>query len=175
MYLIESVGDVWQIEVKNPDFLAYVTQTTLSVDDTAEIVAALRKRFPKIVGPKKGDICYAAQNRQSAVKRLVDACDLILVVGSRHSHNSARIKDFAVKHGVPAYLIDNAAEMQRQWLEGVATVGVTAGASVPEILVKNVVARLYEWGGTLVSEGPGGREEVVFSLPHELAAIAAAA
>jgi 4-hydroxy-3-methylbut-2-en-1-yl diphosphate reductase len=101
-------------------------------------------------------------------------CDLILLVGSRHSHNTARLKDVAVKHGVPAYLIDNAAEMQRQWLEGVATVGVTAGASVPEILVNDVVARLYEWGGTLVSEGPGDREELVFSLPRELAAIAAA-
>ncbi len=175
MYLIESVDDVPKLEVKNPDFLAFVTQTTLSVDDTAEIINALRKRFPKIVGPKKEDICYAAQNRQNAVKRLVGSCDLILVVGSGHSHNTARLKDVVVKHGVPAYLIDNAAEMQRQWLEGVATVGVTAGASAPEILVKEVVGRLGEWGGTLVLEGPGGREEVIFSLPRELTAIAAAA
>jgi 4-hydroxy-3-methylbut-2-enyl diphosphate reductase len=129
MYLIESVDDVWKLEVKNPDFLAYVTQTTLSVDDTADIIKALLKRFPKIVGPKKEDICYAAQNRQNAVKRLVGDCEIILVVGSHHSHNSARLKDVAEKHGIPAYLIDNAAEIRRQWLAGTATVGVAAGAS----------------------------------------------
>ena len=168
MYLIESFDDVWKLEVKNPDFLAYVTQTTLSVDDTADIIKALLKRFPKIVGPKKEDICYAAQNRQNAVKRLVDDCEIILVVGSHHSHNSARLKDVAEKHGIPAYLIDNAAEIRRQWLAGTATVGVAAGASVPGILFEQVVSQLQEWGGTLVREGSGVREEVIFNLPREL-------
>ncbi|MGH6851595.1 MAG: 4-hydroxy-3-methylbut-2-enyl diphosphate reductase [Methylocella sp.] len=174
MYLVESVEDVWKLEVKNPEFLAYATQTTLSVDDTAEIITALHKRFPKIIGPKKEDICYAAQNRQNAVKRLVDDCDLILVVGSRHSHNSARLKDVAETHGVPAYLVDNASEIQRQWVLSAATVGVTAGASVPEVLVEQVIGRLQEWGGTREPERPGVREEVNFSLPRELAKAVAA-
>jgi 4-hydroxy-3-methylbut-2-enyl diphosphate reductase len=160
MYLIESVDDVWKLEVKNPDFLAYVTQTTLSVDETANIIKALLKRFPKIVGPKKEDICYAAQNRQNAVKQLVDDCEIILVVGSHHSHNSARLKEVAEKHGIPAYLIDNAAEIRRQWLAGTATVGVAAGASVPGILIEQVVSQLQEWGGALVPEGSGVRETV---------------
>jgi 4-hydroxy-3-methylbut-2-en-1-yl diphosphate reductase len=168
MYLIESIDDVWKLEVKNPDFLAYVTQTTLSVDDTADIIKALLKRFPKIVGHKKEDICYAAQNRQNAVKRLVDDCEIILVVGSHHSHNSARLNDVAEKHGIPAYLIDNAAEIRRQWLAGTATEGVAAGASVPGILIEQVVSQLQEWGGTLVPEGSGVREEVIFNLPREL-------
>lgn len=174
MYLVESVDDVWKFEVKNSEFLAYVTQTTLSVDDTAEIINALHKRFPKIIGPKKEDICYAAQNRQNAVKRLVDDCEVILVVGSRHSHNSARLKDVAEKHGVPAYLIDNASEIQRQWVLGKTTVGVTAGASAPEILVEQVIAKLKEWGGTIVTEGPGFHEKIIFSLPRELARAAVA-
>ena len=169
MYLVEFVEDVWELEVKNPEFLAYVTQTTLSVDETAEIINALHKRFTKIIGPKKEDICYAAQNRQNAVKRLVDDCDLILVVGSHHSHNSARLKDVAEKHGVPAYLVDNASELQRQWVLSTATVGVAAGASVPEVLVEQVIGRLQEWGGTLVPEDPEVREAVIFSLPRELA------
>jgi 4-hydroxy-3-methylbut-2-en-1-yl diphosphate reductase len=169
MYLVESVDDVWKLQVKNPDFLAFVTQTTLSMDDTAEVIDALRKRFPNIDGPKKEDICYATQNRQDAVKKLVKESDLILVVGSQTSSNSTRLKEIAEKQGLPAYLIDSAEEIQREWLEGIKTVGVTAGASAPEILVEQVVARLKEWGGHTVNEAPGIREQVVFSLPRELA------
>jgi 4-hydroxy-3-methylbut-2-enyl diphosphate reductase len=169
MYLIESADAVWKLKVKNSECLAYVTQTTLSMDDAAEIITALHERFPKIIGPKKEDICYAVQNRQNAVKRLINDCDLILVVGSPSSHNSARLKDIAEKHGVQAYLIDNASEIQREWLAAKETVGVTAGASAPEILVDQVVGRLKEWGGTVVTEGSGIREKAIFSLPHELA------
>jgi 4-hydroxy-3-methylbut-2-en-1-yl diphosphate reductase len=169
MYLVESVEDVWKMQVKNPDFLAFVTQTTLSMDDTAEVIDALRERFPNIDGPKKEDICYATQNRQDAVKKLVKESDLILVVGSQTSSNSTRLKEIAEKQGLPAYLIDSADEIQREWLDGINTVGVTAGASAPEILVEQVVARLKEWGGHTVNEAPGIREQVVFSLPRELA------
>jgi 4-hydroxy-3-methylbut-2-enyl diphosphate reductase len=169
MYLIESVEDVERLVVKNPEFLAFVTQTTLSMDDTAEIIVALRRRFPSIVGPKKEDICYATQNRQDAVKQLVRQCDLILVVGSQTSSNSTRLKEIAEKQGLPAYLIDSADEIRREWLTGRLRVGVTAGASAPEILVERVVARLREWGGTVAIEAPGKREQVVFSLPRELA------
>jgi len=169
MYLVESVSDVWKLKVKNPDFLAFVTQTTLSMDDTAGVIDALRGRFPNIAGPKKEDICYATQNRQDAVKRLVDQSDLILVVGSQTSSNSTRLKEIAEKQGIGAYLIDSADEIRREWLEGVKTVGVTAGASAPEVLVEQVVARLKEWGGKAVLETPGIREQVVFSLPRELA------
>jgi 4-hydroxy-3-methylbut-2-enyl diphosphate reductase len=169
MYLVESVEDVWKLQVKNPDFLAFVTQTTLSMDDTAEVIDALRDRFPNIAGPKKEDICYATQNRQDAVKKLVKQCDLVLVVGSRTSSNSTRLKEIAEKQGLPAYLIDSADEIQRDWLNGINTVGVTAGASAPEILVEQVVARLKEWGGQAINEAPGIREQVVFSLPRELA------
>ncbi|MGE3651485.1 MAG: 4-hydroxy-3-methylbut-2-enyl diphosphate reductase, partial [Reyranellaceae bacterium] len=168
MYLIESVSDVAALQVKNPDFLAFVTQTTLSMDDTAEIIGALRRRFPTIVGPKKEDICYATQNRQDAVKQLVRQCDLILVVGSQTSSNSTRLKEIAEKQGLPAYLIDSAEEIRREWLEGRTCVGVTAGASAPEVLVEQVVARLREWGGQDATEAPGKREQVVFSLPREL-------
>lgn len=169
MYLVESVDDVWKLKVNNPDFLAFVTQTTLSMDDTAEVIDALRARFPSIVGPKKEDICYATQNRQDAVKQLVRQCDLILVVGSQTSSNSTRLKEIAEKQGLPAYLIDSADEIRREWLDGRQRIGVTAGASAPEVLVEQVVARLREWGGTLVTEAPGKREQVVFSLPRELA------
>lgn len=169
MYLVESVEDVWNLTVKSPDFLAFVTQTTLSMDDTAEVIDALRKRFPNIAGPKKEDICYATQNRQDAVKKLVKQCELILVVGSQTSSNSTRLKEIAEKQGLAAYLIDNAEEIRREWLEGIRTVGVTAGASAPEVLVEQVVARLREWGGETVNEAPGIREQVVFSLPRELA------
>ena len=168
MYLVESVDDVLKLEVKDPGFLAFVTQTTLSMDDTAVIIEALRKRFPKIVGPKKEDICYATQNRQDAVKTLLANCDLILVVGSQTSSNSTRLKEIAEKQGIAAYLIDNAAEIQQDWLTGKRSVGVTAGASAPEVLVEQVVARLKEWGGQTVTEVPGIKEQVVFSLPREL-------
>ncbi len=168
MYLVESVEDVATLKVKNPDFLAYVTQTTLSMDDTAEVIDALRKRFPKIVGPKKDDICYATQNRQDAVKKLAEECDLILVVGSPNSSNSTRLMEISQKMEVPAYLIDNASEIKREWLAGREMIGITAGASAPEVLVEEVVQKLTEWGAERVMEAPGKREKVVFSLPREL-------
>lgn len=168
MYLVESVEDVWKLEVKDPEFLAFVTQTTLSMDDTAVVIDALRTRFPKIVGPKKEDICYATQNRQDAVKGLLKDCDLILVVGSQTSSNSTRLKEIAEKQGIAAYLIDNADEIKHEWLQGKRSVGVTAGASAPEVLVEQVVARLKAWGGQAVNEVPGIIEQVVFSLPREL-------
>tara|TARA_R110002096_G_scaffold414793_2_gene616073 strand:+ start:93 stop:1034 length:942 start_codon:yes stop_codon:yes gene_type:complete len=168
MYLVESVQDVEKLEVKDPEYLAFVTQTTLSMDDTAEIIDALRKRFPKIAGPKKEDICYATQNRQDAVKRLLENCDLILVVGSQTSSNSTRLKEIAEKQGIPAYLIDNADEIRTEWLTGKLSVGVTAGASAPEVLVEQVVEKLKACGGHTVNEVPGITEQVVFSLPREL-------
>ncbi len=168
MYLVESVEDVEKMEVKNPEFLAFVTQTTLSVDDTSEVIDALRLRFPKIVGPKKEDICYATQNRQDAVKKLTGECDLILVVGSQNSSNSTRLMEISQKKGVPAYLIDNVTEIQREWLQGKRNIGVTAGASAPEVLVEEVIEQLQKWGVENVTEAPGIRESVVFSLPREL-------
>jgi len=168
MYLVESVDDVQNLEVKNPEFLAFVTQTTLSMDDTAVVIDALRKRFPKIVGPKKEDICYATQNRQDAVKKLTKECDLILVVGSPNSSNSTRLMEISQKKGVPAYLIDDASEIKREWLEGKKAIGLTAGASAPEVLVEEVIRKLKTWGAEQVSEAPGIRERVVFSLPREL-------
>ncbi|MCZ6773851.1 MAG: 4-hydroxy-3-methylbut-2-enyl diphosphate reductase [Proteobacteria bacterium] len=168
MYLVESVEDVGDLKVNNPEFLAFVTQTTLSMDDTAEIIAALRARFPKIVGPKKEDICYATQNRQDAVKGMVEYCDLILVVGSETSSNSTRLKEIAEKQGIAAYLIDDASEIKTDWLLGKKSVAVTAGASAPEVLVEQVVQTLRDHGGLAVSEVPGIQEEVVFSLPREL-------
>ena len=168
MYLVESVEDVEKMEVKNPEFLAFVTQTTLSVDDTSEVIDALRLRFPKIVGPKKEDICYATQNRQDAVKKLTGDCDLILVVGSQNSSNSTRLMEISQKKGVPAYLIDNVTEIQPEWLDGRSNIGVTAGASAPEVLVEEVVEKLKSWGVDSVTEAPGIQESVVFSLPREL-------
>ena len=168
MYLVESLEDVAKLNVKNPAFLAFVTQTTLSMDDTAEIIDALRKRFPKIVGPKKEDICYATQNRQDAVKKLVKNCDVILVVGSQNSSNSTRLMEISQKAGVPAYLIDNASEIRREWLAGKSSIGLTAGASAPEVLVEEVIQKLKTWGVGDVAEAPGIREKVVFSLPREL-------
>jgi 4-hydroxy-3-methylbut-2-enyl diphosphate reductase len=168
MYLVESVEDVEKLKVKNPDSLSFVTQTTLSMDDTAEVIDALHKHFPKITGPKKDDICYATQNRQDAVKDLVKQSDLVLVVGSPTSSNSTRLKEIAEKQGIPAYLIDGADEIKKEWLEGVGTVGVSAGASAPEVLVAEVVKQLKEWGGVAPRELEGVQEKVVFSLPKEL-------
>ncbi len=168
MYLVESVVDVWKLEVKNPGSLAFVTQTTLSMDDTAVVIDALRERFPTIVGPKKEDICYATQNRQDAVKKMVKQCDVILVVGSQTSSNSTRLKEIAEKQGIPAYLIDSADEIEEHWIEDKSVIGVTAGASAPEVLVEQVVERLREWGGETAQEAAGIRENVVFSLPREL-------
>ena len=170
IYLVESPADVSTLEVKNPSNLAYVTQTTLSIDDTQAIVVALRERFPKIIGPKKDDICYATQNRQDAVKTLANDCDVILVVGSPNSSNSNRLREIAEKLGKGSYLIDDAKELKHEWVEGANKVGVTAGASAPEILVKEVIAQLKAWGGKVVTENIGIEEKVVFSLPKELRA-----
>ena len=169
IYLVESVEDVWNLEVENPEFLAYVTQTTLSMDDTADIIDTLRQRFPKIVGPRKDDICYATQNRQDAVKKMNENCDMVLVVGSPNSSNSTRLKELAQKSGIPAYLIDSADQIQSEWLEGKHNIGITAGASAPEVLVERVVKQLRECGANVVSEVPGKQEKVVFQLPRELA------
>ncbi|MEY6431249.1 4-hydroxy-3-methylbut-2-enyl diphosphate reductase [Thioalkalicoccus limnaeus] len=168
IHLVESAADVPTLQVRDPQQVAYVTQTTLSVDDAADLIAALRERFPAIQGPKKSDICYATQNRQDAVRELAAQCDLILVVGSPNSSNSNRLRELAERHGRPAYLIDGPADIRREWLVGAPRVGITAGASAPEILVKQVIARLEEWGGTAVTEQDGVREEVVFPLPREL-------
>lgn len=168
IYLVESPDDVAHLVVKNPDNLAYVTQTTLSIDDTQAVVAALRARFPRILGPRKDDICYATQNRQDAVKKLAESCDVILVVGSPNSSNSNRLREIAEKMGRPSYLIDDAGQLQPAWVEQITRVGVTAGASAPEILVSQVVDRLKSWGGLVVRENQGIEEKVVFSLPKEL-------
>jgi 4-hydroxy-3-methylbut-2-enyl diphosphate reductase len=168
MYLVEKVEDVAKLTVNNPDSLAYVTQTTLSMDDTVAIIEALRQRFPKIHGPKRDDICYATQNRQDAVKNLADASDVVLVVGSINSSNSNRLKEVAERRNTPAYLIDNADEIERAWLQDKETIGVTAGASAPEVLVEQVIKRLQEWGAETVHESQGRSETITFSLPKEL-------
>lgn len=168
IYLVESPEDVASLEVKNPLNLAWVTQTTLSIDDTQAVIEALKVKFPEICGPKKDDICYATQNRQDAVKKLADTCDLILVVGSPNSSNSNRLREIAEKLGCQSFLIDDASQMKREWLDGVRSVGVTAGASAPEVLVSEVVANLNAWGANVVKEHQGIEEKVVFSLPKEL-------
>ena len=169
IYLVESVDDVARLDVRDPDKLAYVTQTTLSVDDAAGIVAALKSRFPAIVGPKRDDICYATQNRQDAVKALVPEVDAVIVVGSPNSSNSNRLREVAAYRGVPAWMIDRAEQLQPEWVAGRRRVGVTAGASAPEILVQQVVARLKELGALGVTELIGARESVVFPMPKGLA------
>jgi len=171
IHLVETTADVDALDLGHPDQIAFVTQTTLSMDDTALIIAALRHRFPTISGPRKSDICYATQNRQDAVRELAHDCPLVLVVGSPNSSNSNRLREIAEKHGARAYLIDGAADIRRAWLMGVERVGVTAGASAPEVLVEQVVARLREWGADSIRDYLGKREEVVFSLPKELRAI----
>jgi 4-hydroxy-3-methylbut-2-enyl diphosphate reductase len=168
MYLVETPGDVRDLQVRHPDELAFVTQTTLSVDDTLQVIAALKARFPKIEGPRRDDICYATQNRQDAVKALAAECDVILVVGSPNSSNSNRLRELAEKQGVPAYLVDEAGQIQQAWLADVQTVGVTAGASAPELVVSSVVEKLRSWGGDLVEESQGREESVTFSLPGAL-------
>jgi 4-hydroxy-3-methylbut-2-enyl diphosphate reductase len=175
MHLVESVGDVARLEVRDAANLAYVTQTTLSVDDARAIVEALRRRFPAIVAPKKDDICYATQNRQDAVKKLAGECDLVLVVGSPNSSNSNRLREVAEKAGVPAYLVDRAAEVQPAWLEGRSRIGVTAGASAPEVLVREVVVRIGEFGPVRVRDAAGITEAVTFPLPRNLVAAAGGA
>jgi 4-hydroxy-3-methylbut-2-enyl diphosphate reductase len=171
IYLVETVDDVARLQVRDPVNLAFVTQTTLSVDDTERVVAAMRRRFPELDSPRKEDICYATQNRQDAVKRLVERCNVILVVGSPTSSNSNRLREIAEKSGIPGYLIDGPEDLQREWLRDDSVVGLTAGASAPELLVKRVIERLREWapqGRAEVIAIDGEPENVVFSLPREL-------
>lgn len=168
IHLAETVADVDALQVANPELLAYVTQTTLSMDDAAAIVDALRKRFPAIVGPKKDDICYATQNRQDAVKFMAPLADVVFVVGSRNSSNSNRLREVAELRGVPAYLVDNADGIDPAWIEGKRRIGVTAGASAPEVLVEAVIERLKRLGGASVRLLEGVPEKITFPLPKEL-------
>jgi len=168
MYLVENVEDVEKLEVIDANNLAFVTQTTLSMDDTIDIINALRKKYPNILGPKKDDICYATQNRQEAVKNLARQCDLVLVVGSTNSSNSNRLREVSEKLGTPAFLIDNASEIDKNWLNGVETVGISAGASAPEVLVQQVIEQIKEWGAITVNENAGREETIVFPLPKAL-------
>jgi 4-hydroxy-3-methylbut-2-enyl diphosphate reductase len=168
MYLVETEEDVAKLEVRDPAMLAYVTQTTLSIDDCARIIAALRARFPAILGPKKDDICYATQNRQDAVKVLAPKCDVVIVVGSPNSSNSNRLREVARNLGRDAYLVDTAAQLRPEWLAGKRSIGVTAGASAPEVLVREVVDRLKALGAARVRELQGIEEGVTFPLPKGL-------
>jgi 4-hydroxy-3-methylbut-2-enyl diphosphate reductase len=166
--LVEDVADVAQLDVRDAARVGVVTQTTLSVDDTAGVLDALKSRFPTLTTPRKEDICYATQNRQDAVKTLVARCDVVIVVGSQTSSNSNRLREIAEKAGIPGYLVDGPDDLERAWFEGRECVGVTAGASAPELLVQRVVGRLREWGGTDAEEVVGRAENVVFALPREL-------
>ena len=168
IHLIESIADVEALQVRNPDSLSFVTQTTLSVDDTAGIVGALRVRFPALATPRKEDICYATQNRQDAVKKLLEQCDVLLVVGSRTSSNSNRLRELADRAGIAGYLVDGPDDLRREWFDGKDAIGVTAGASAPELLVQQVVDRLRSWGGQVPKEVVGREERVSFTLPREL-------
>jgi 4-hydroxy-3-methylbut-2-enyl diphosphate reductase len=168
IYLVEDEKDVAALEVKNPEKLYFVTQTTLSMDDTSVVIDALRNKFEHIQGPKKNDICYATQNRQDAVKQLAADCDLLLVVGSPNSSNSNRLRELGERMGAKAHLIDNADEILSEWVENAQSVGITAGASAPEVLVQQVVDKLISLGGTAPQELQGREENVVFSLPKEL-------
>ena len=168
IYLVENEQDVEKLVVQNPQRVAFVTQTTLSIDDTAKVIDALRQKFPEIQGPRKDDICYATQNRQDAVRDLAHQCDIVLVVGSPNSSNSNRLRELAERMGKKAYLVDNADELQKHWLENVNKIGVTAGASAPEILIKQVIQRLQDWGANIPQELDGRAENITFSLPKEL-------
>ena len=168
IYLVETVDDVLKLDVKNADNLFYCSQTTLSVDDTADVIDALRSKFPAIDGPRKDDICYATQNRQDAVRDLADKVDVLLVVGAKNSSNSNRLRELADKMGTQAYLIDDASNVEASWFDRINSVGVTAGASAPEVLVQQVITRLKELGGNQVTENPGEEENIVFAVPVEL-------
>jgi 4-hydroxy-3-methylbut-2-enyl diphosphate reductase len=168
MHLVQTLADVAALEVRDPAHLAFVTQTTLSMDDTAEIVAALRRRFPGLATPRHEDICYATQNRQDAVKKLLEQCDVLLVVGSRSSSNSNRLRELADRAGVPGYLIDGPEDLRAEWLEGKRAIGVTAGASAPEVLVRRVIEQLARWGAETPREVVGREERMFFALPREL-------
>ncbi|WP_106418780.1 4-hydroxy-3-methylbut-2-enyl diphosphate reductase [Salinicola tamaricis] len=168
IYLVEDEQDVRELPVRDPSRLAFVTQTTLSMDDTAKVIDALRERFPEIQGPRKDDICYATQNRQDAVRELAQGSELVLVVGSVNSSNSNRLRELSERMGTPAYLIDDASQIDAAWLEGVASIGITAGASAPEVLVKGVIERLTELGAAAPEELDGRAETITFSMPREL-------
>jgi 4-hydroxy-3-methylbut-2-enyl diphosphate reductase len=172
MHLVETVADVATLAVRNPEQLSYVTQTTLSVDDAAHIVQALRQRFPHIVGPKKDDICYATQNRQDAIKFMAPQSDVVIVVGSPNSSNSNRLREVAQNMGVKAHMVDNAGQLQADWIAGAKRVGVSAGASAPEVLVQEVIAKLRELGAARVTQLEGISENVTFPLPKGLSAAA---
>jgi 4-hydroxy-3-methylbut-2-en-1-yl diphosphate reductase len=168
IYLVESPEDVGTLDIKDPNNLHYMSQTTLSVDDTADVIDALRQRFPNINGPRKDDICYATQNRQDAVRQLAEEAQLMLVVGAKNSSNSNRLRELSEKMGTPAYLIDDANGIQREWLNDIDRVAVTAGASAPEVLVREVIEQLKTWGGKTVSEREGREENITFSIPPDL-------
>lgn len=169
VHMVESVADAQNVKVHDPDRLAFVTQTTLSVDDTAEISNILRQRFPNIAAPKKADICYATQNRQNAVKKLTERCDLILVVGSPSSSNTLRLLEISERADISSHLIENAQEIKHQWLDNKKSIGITAGASAPEVLVQGVIEQLQAWGAELLEEVPDKIEQLTFHLPRELA------
>lgn len=168
IYLVEDEEDVAALQVRNPDSLAFVTQTTLSMDDTSKVIDALRSKFPNIGGPRKDDICYATQNRQDAVKTLATESDIVLVVGSPNSSNSNRLRELSERMGTPAYLIDGAEDLKQEWFSGVGRIGITAGASAPEVLVKGVIDQLKAWGASEGLELEGQPENITFSLPKEL-------
>ncbi|MEE9101536.1 4-hydroxy-3-methylbut-2-enyl diphosphate reductase [Pseudomonas nitroreducens] len=168
IYLVEDEEDVAALEVRNPEALHFVTQTTLSMDDTSKVIDALRAKFPHIQGPRKNDICYATQNRQDAVKELADQCDLVLVVGSPNSSNSNRLRELAERMGTPGYLIDGAEDLKKEWFDGVQRIGITAGASAPEVLVRGVIQQLRDWGAEPEVELDGREENITFSMPKEL-------
>ena len=172
IYLVENEADVATLQVIRPDRLAFVTQTTLSMDDTSRVIDALKTRFPAISGPRKDDICYATQNRQDAVKQLAEACDVVLVVGSPNSSNSNRLRELSERMGTPAYLIDGAEDLKAEWFSECAVVGVTAGASAPEVLVQGVIECLRNWGAQMTEELEGRPENVTFSMPKELRMVA---
>jgi len=174
IHLVESTTDVERLVVRDPENLAYVTQTTLSVDDASAVVDALKRRFPTIIGPKKDDICYATQNRQDAVKFMAPRCDIVIVVGSSNSSNSNRLREVAANRGIDAYMVDNARELRQEWLVGKQRIGVTAGASAPEVLVRAVIDRLKELGALNVQELDGVVERIVFPLPKGLSTKVAA-
>ena len=168
IYLVEDEQDVATLKVHNPEKVAFVTQTTLSIDDTAKVIDALRTKFPEIQGPRKDDICYATQNRQDAVRDLALQCDVVLVVGSPNSSNSNRLRELAERMGKQAYLVDNADQLDQAWFDENTKIGVTAGASAPEILIKQVIQRLQDWGAKAPEELAGREENITFSLPKEL-------
>ncbi len=172
IYLVETAADAELIQVQNPEHVAFVTQTTLSLDDTATVIEVLRRRFSRLQAPIKEDICYATQNRQDAVKGLIGRCDLLIVVGSETSSNSNRLREMADKVGKPGYLVDGPEDLRREWFDGAGTVGVTAGASAPEILVQGVIAQLRDWGGEVAGEIVGRPEHVMFALPKALRDVA---